>query len=588
MGNVVHIRRDDERDFNIQVKGGTTNNALLGIKSSVNDISLLPSQCVPGVQLLVRNSVDSDADDYYVKFKPAAGDIPGTGSWEETHKPGIQTDLNPASMPHAMIREADGSFTVRAMTKENDEALYWAPREVGDVNSNPAPSFVDSTIRHMFFYNNRLGFLSSDSVVLSQPGDYFNFFVGSAIAVSDADPIDMTASSTKPATLKSALGTSKGLLLFAENSQFILSSADTAFGPATVKMSEISNYSYSSNVRPLETGVSIMFATEADTFSKVYEMAVDSVDNRPLVSENTRIVPEYIPPGLTLSTASTNNSIVIFGDGTETLYTFKFYNTGNERSLAGWSKWIMPANVEMVAFQHDTGYIVINNEGKHIVLKLEMLDDPRTSPISAFGSKFAPRLDNSLFKNQVTVESTSDANKNIVRFPDGAYVVGMTPNIILTLDGSSTLYRNPDIQSDETGYFIEVDSYISDADFILGLQYDMSIELPSFFVTQDKKADRRNLPMVENVYLDLYYSGRYTCTVSRKGYADRQIDLDVTDADIYLANSAAIDEVTTRQVPVYCRGDFVKLTISTPDPLPASITSYRWEGHYNTRGIAAI
>ena len=42
-----------------------------------------------------------------------------------------------------------------------------------------------------------------------------------------------------------------------------------------------------------------MFATEADTFSKVYEMAVDSIDNRPLVSENTRIVPEYIPPGMT-------------------------------------------------------------------------------------------------------------------------------------------------------------------------------------------------------------------------------------------------------------------------------------------------
>ena len=188
----------------------------------------------------------------------------------------------------------------------------------------------------------------------------------------------------------------------------------------------------------------------------------------------------------------------------------------------------------------------------------------------------------------MTVDSSSVANKNIVRFPDGAYVEGMTPNIILTLDGSSTLYRSPEIQSDETGYFIEVDTYIAEAEFILGLQYDMKIELPSFFVTQDKKADRRNLPMVENVYLDLYYSGRYECTVARKGYVDRTIDLDVTDADIYLANSAAIDEVTTRQIPVYCRGDFVKLTISTPDPLPASITSYRWEGHYNTRGIAAI
>ena len=80
------------------------------------------------------------------------------------------------------------------------------PREVGDEDSNPDPSFVGQTVKDMFFYMNRLGFLSSDSVILSQPGDYFNFFVGSAIAVSDADPIDMTASSTKPATLESCPG----------------------------------------------------------------------------------------------------------------------------------------------------------------------------------------------------------------------------------------------------------------------------------------------------------------------------------------------------------------------------------------------
>ena len=94
--------------------------------------------------------------------------------------------------------------------------------------------------------------------------------------------------------------------------------------------------------------------------------------------------------------------------------------------------------------------------------------------------------------------------------------------------------------------------------------------------------------MVENVYLDLYYSGRYTVDVDRTGYRTRTVDLDVTDADLYLANSAAIDEVVSKQIPVYSRGDFVKLTVSTPDPLPASITSYRWEGHYNNRGIATI
>ena len=164
----------------------------------------------------------------------------------------------------------------------------------------------------------------------------------------------------------------------------------------------------------------------------------------------------------------------------------------------------------------------------------------------------------------------------------------MNPNIIITVDGSSTLYRSPEIESDETGYFITIDKSISTSDFILGLEYVMRVELPAFFVTQEKKADRRNIPMVENVYLDLYYSGRYQVEVDRTSYLPRTIDLDVTDADLYLANSAAIDETVSRQVPVYSRGDSSKLTISAPDPLPASITSYRWEGHYNNRGIAIL
>ena len=147
VGNVIVIKRTDGRDFNIQTKGGTTNNALYGIKGSVNDVSLLPNQCVKGVNLLVRNSAESDADDYYVKFVPASGDIPGQGSWEETHKPGITTDLNPATMPHALIRESDGTFTVRQLSSTYSDELSWAPRAVGDEESNPNPSFVGQTIK---------------------------------------------------------------------------------------------------------------------------------------------------------------------------------------------------------------------------------------------------------------------------------------------------------------------------------------------------------------------------------------------------------------------------------------------------------
>ena len=590
VGNVIHVKRDDTRKFNLMTRGGTADQALYGIKGSVDDITLLPMQCVADVVLKVRNTAESDDDDYYVKFTPSEGNIPGHGSWEETVKPGTVTDLNSSTMPHALIRLEDGTFNVRPLSEAeatDNLPAFWAGRNVGDTNTNPDPSFIGKTISNMFFYMNRLGMLTEDAVVLSQPGDFFNFFNSSAIAIADSDPIDMTASATKPALLKNAIGTAKGLLLFAENSQFLLATTEAAFGPSTVKMTEIANYAYTSVIPPVETGMSIMFSTEADTYSKVFEMAVDSVDNRPVISENTRIIPEYIPPNLTLSATSPNNSFVAFGDDTDTLYTFKFFNTGNERNLAGWAKWKFPAPVRLFNFAHDTGYTVLYNGTSYTLAELEFLDDPDVSPISVYDNKFLPRLDNFLFDTDLTKVQGASTTK--IYFPEGSYVVGKTPNVTFTDASSATMFLRPEIKSDSTGYYVEVNNDVASEPFTLGLEYDFEVKLPSFHVSKEKgRSDRRNPPMVENVYLDLYLSGRYSITLSRLGYTDSTIDLDVNQADIYLANAAAVKDIVTKAIPVYTRGDQVGITITSPDPLPSAITSYSWEGHYNTRGIQLL
>ena len=393
IGNVLRIKRTDTRSFNIAVRGGTTNQAMTVIKDTANDISELPFQCFPDFICKVNNTADSTADDYYVIFEPDAPGIPGAGSWSETVKPGIEVGLNSSTMPHALVRQANGTFTLDAL---NSSSAFggWASKEVGDEYSNPNPSFVGQGISNMFFFGNRLGFLSEDAVILSQPGDYFNFFQTSAITVSDGDPIDLTASSKKPALLQAAIGTPKGLILFAENSQFLMASQEVAFGPATVKLTEIATYTYKSITEPLSTGVSVMFVTEADTYTKILEMAADSVDNRPTVSDNTRIIPEYIPPNLKWATNSPNNSMLFWGDNSNTVFSFKFYNVGNERQLAGWSKWTFPTQVRMMEFDNDTAYIVSYDGTNSTLQKMELLDDPDTAPIStSFNTKFLPRLD---------------------------------------------------------------------------------------------------------------------------------------------------------------------------------------------------
>lgn len=585
VGNVIVIDRTDGRDFNLMTRGGTANNALYGLKDAVNDVSLLPPQCLDGVTLRVSNSDASDADDYFVKFQTEGG-IPGQGAWEETIKPGIPIGLNPATMPHALIREADGNFTVRPLTKEFDDKNFWQDRKVGDETTSPPPTFVGKKIRDAFFYQNRLGFLSDDTVVLSQAGDYFNFFQGSAIAISDADPIDLSTSTTRPAKLKAAIGTPAGLLMFAENSQFLMKSEDVVFGPATVKIDEISNFAYQSNIHPVETGVSILFTTESATYSKVFELATESLNSRPQVTDNTRIVPELVPPGLTHITSVPNQSLVIFGTGDNILYVFKFFNSGNERQLAGWATWEMSSQIKMAAFDHDTGYFIGRN-GSHTVLsKLEIQDDPETSPITALGSKFQPRIDNWVEDSATTIveQATGDL---VITLPDGMVSDGQYVYLTATYQGSETFYVSslPALDSNNN-YSFTVTNRLKDFDFIVGVRYDMSVELPSFYVKEENRADRRNPPMVENAYINVFMSGRYDCEVSQKGYPTRSIPLEMVTADIYAADSPSMQEDGIRAIGVYGRGDLCRLVIKAEGPLPAALTSYSWEGHYSTRGIA--
>ena len=441
----------------------------------------------------------------------------------------------------------------------------------------------------MFFHRNRLGFLSEDSVILSQPGSYFNFFVNSALAASDADPIDLTASSTKPAILKSAVSSPKGLILFAEHSQFLLSTDELSFAPATVTIKQIANYYYRSKVTPLNTGVSVAFLSESATYSKVLEMATDSVDNRPVVADITRVVPEFLPSGFKWGEVMPNNNMMLFGDATDDVYVFKFFNQGDERQLAGWTKWTYPGDVRLFAAEDDLCYIVLKGaDNRNILVRSELIDDPDEAPLDVGFSKFTPRLDAMVDGSTLTL-ATEDALNTRITVPNDIMFNGATYNVVVTSGDFRGTFRRVTPTTDSNGVrSVVANTDLLTADWVLGCQYTSSVTLPSIFVTSEGKADRVNVPTVTLMHLDLYYSGRYEIVIDKLGYDQQQLDADMTRSNVYDADGVPINEISTQTIPVMSRGDIVKTTINAPDPFPSSITGYSWEGHYNNRGIKPI
>jgi hypothetical protein len=165
VGPGMYISADNP--FTISVVGGPSEDALFVFQETTPTVADLPIQCKDGYVVKVVNSTDINVDDMYVKFVADSGATYGTGVWEETLAPEIQYKFDPLTMPHQLVRNADGSFTFGPVT--------WEDRLVGDLETNPNPSFVGAKINNLFFYRNRLGFLSNEAVILGRAGDYFNF-----------------------------------------------------------------------------------------------------------------------------------------------------------------------------------------------------------------------------------------------------------------------------------------------------------------------------------------------------------------------------------------------------------------------------
>ena len=115
IGNIIYIRRANNGDFAIEAKGGSTGTSVDAFKGTVVSVAQLPKQFINNLKLKVAGSVESGADDYWVIFRTSDNTSSGYGSWEETIAPSTVTDLDEETMPHVIIREANGTFTYRQL-----------------------------------------------------------------------------------------------------------------------------------------------------------------------------------------------------------------------------------------------------------------------------------------------------------------------------------------------------------------------------------------------------------------------------------------------------------------------------------------
>ena len=189
IGKGIYITRSSG-NFNAT----TTNSRLMNVVSNeVLTVEDLPKQCKHGMVIRVANS-QSDDDDYLLKFF-GNNSKDGEGVWEECAQPGVEIEFDNTTMPLQLVRTNSTTFTLSEVTWEQAQVGNTHPTE----GTNPRPSFVGMQINKMIFFRNRLVMLSDENIIMSRPGNFFNFWAKTATTFSNIDPIDISCSSEYPA-----------------------------------------------------------------------------------------------------------------------------------------------------------------------------------------------------------------------------------------------------------------------------------------------------------------------------------------------------------------------------------------------------
>ena len=356
-GSVIWIRGNSP--ITVKATDAKANSTITAILNEVQVFTELPTIAPEGYQIEITGDPGTAFDNYYVEFEPRSGTF-GEGGWAETVSPGVEYELDAATMPHVLIRKANGDFWFGPVNGQTvagipDGVPTWGERVAGDYETAKDPSFVGYPINDIFIYKNRLGFLADENVVLSRVREFFEFFPETVTTVLDTDPIDVVASNNRVSVLKYAVPYQDELILFSSQIQFRFNAAETVLTPATAQITVLTQFDVDTGVRPQQAGGGIFFMQANGQWSQMREFAVRGAGTALTAdaADLTGYVSSYIPDEcykLTINDAG-GAAFLISGKAQSAtgakyqsrIYTYKWFlrNSGNgaERVQNSWSHW---------------------------------------------------------------------------------------------------------------------------------------------------------------------------------------------------------------------------------------------------------
>ena len=609
-GPVLYVRKNDNSNFSIDGSDTQGDTKMTIIKDSVQRFTDLPTVSPNGYVVEIKGDEDTNFDNYYVKFVTNNGGAFEEGQWEETVEAGIQFKFDYATMPHVLIRQADGNFRFARVDGDTYTAggqsftlPKWGERTVGDVISAPDPSFIGNKINNVFFFRNRLGFLAGDNVILSRVSEFFNFFPETVVSVLDNEPIDVAASHTKVAILKSAVTMGEKLILFSEQTQFVLTSSADNLTPKTANVIVVTEFESSAAAQPVGSGSSIYFLTQKGSFAGIREYILQGESQIRDAANVTIHVPRLIPTNVFKMAVSTNQDILVVlgSDNPNKLYVYRWlYGGDGRKALSSWFTYSINTNRSIlnVDFIGTDLFAVIEEANKVTLEKI-----PFETEFREANASFEYHLDHKVTEattgvsvsynsgtglSTFTVPYRLRANMNIV----GRYLGSGETSTFVDAQGNTKTLTSGQVLSttnltNGSTSTITATGDFRNSKFIIGEPFEMHYRFSKQRLTEQGAGSPEYVGgrlQIHHFYIKYEDAGFFKVEVTPE---NRDTSIHKFTGRLLGSASASIGQINldtgTFKVPIMSKSDRVDIDVKNDTFLPTRLASAEFEGVFHIR-----
>ena len=537
----------------------------------IDDFADMPtSKYLPdGTTFQIKSDISNEiSTPYYAEYKAESN------SWTEAIQPGALTTINSNTMPKKIYYSSSDGFI-------HVENIDWAERKAGSDDTIPIPSFVDSGIKDIFLYQDRLGFITSDTFILSRTDDYFNFFAPSAIDVLDDDPLDSgvgNSSTTAITDLYWAVPFQSSILLFGKYNQYSVNSGThPALTYKTMTINPTTHYQLLTKAKPVAINQNVYFAIKQGNYAHIMEYFVDPDTLLSSAADITLHAPNLIPSTIDgMVQHQENNSIFFYSSlvnsdsnasteaetKTECVWEYKYMWEGDRKIQSAWNK------IEN-RFRGVAGGLVIgstlvtvsrlfskNNNGIMAVLETNY-DEQNLSPTS-LGVQEPVKLDLyvGLDSSNLSI-SYSSPTLSVSFINSGSVMLTFVDYIKFFLvdkrSGLTIESTTPDGKVFNFDLTTNTLGYSSASDFIIGMKFDQKIELSEVFLkNQNKNSLIEASVMLKSVILSMIDSGYVKVEVEDKNRGEL-----IYSSEYDIENERFSQSTAAKSLPAVSERDFI-------------------------------